>query len=263
MNLGWSGRKERAQSERIDSKGERRGDERGVGERKREVGGRLVGSWSVRVYWENEGSRSRAGERVVGRKEPGYIQLSRWRNIRRSPVERLSLRVCHSSLAGLSPAFPSFPCAPAPRNYVRNERKAPPGARSVSVKGDPFYYMRPGRYPDRSQTTFYPRTAAKDRRGARFSPLSQGLWTGPERATGGRGGRRGSYNSRLKFRRCSWRRCSVFRREASLNYISPVSPVPHLADFSLVLSNACPGNRQSASVRDRVHYIRVIVVEHF
>lgn len=29
------------------------------------------------------------------------------------------------------------------------------------MKGDPFYYMRPGRYPlDRSQTTFYP--AAKD-----------------------------------------------------------------------------------------------------
>lgn len=92
----------------------------------------------------------------------------------------------------------SQPPSLAPRNYVRNERKAPPrrGREPFPWKATRFIIRGLDVTPDRSQTTFYPEPAAKDRP-PRFTREED-----PEKSR--------VYNSRLNFCPCFWRG-SIFR----------------------------------------------------
>lgn len=109
-------------------------------------------SWSMRVYRENEGSRSRLESLV----EMVAIYNCLGREI--FPARRGFLSASHSSRLPFRSSLPFL----APLRVITSEMKEKrPGGKSVSVKGDPFYYMRPGRYPDRSQTTFYPEQPRK------------------------------------------------------------------------------------------------------
>lgn len=79
-----------------------------------------VPSFSARIYRENEGSRSRR----VGRKEgrEGVVRVS----VAIYPWGGIYLSSTRSSSVVTRPFAAPLPSL-APRNYVRNERKAPPG----------------------------------------------------------------------------------------------------------------------------------------
>lgn len=150
-----------------------------------------VPSFSARIYRENEGSRSRRVGREEGRE--GVVRVS----VAIYPWGGIYLSSTRSSSVVTRPFAAPLPSL-APRNYVRNERKAPPGRGRGPFRRERrpvLLYATWTLPPDRSQTTFYPEPAAKDRP-PRFSALSQeGVGSeDPEKSR--------VYNSRLNFCPC-------------------------------------------------------------
>lgn len=156
-------------------------------QKERESLGGKSPSFSVRIYRENEGSRSRRGGRE------GVVRVS----VAIYPVEG-DMCVSLPPVLLPRPLALSQPPSLAPRNYVRNERKAPPGRgrEPFPWKATRFIIRGLDVTPDRSQTTFYPEPAAKDRP-PRFTREED-----PEKSR--------VYNSRLNFCPCFWRG-SIFR----------------------------------------------------